>query len=178
MTFREIRDHKFKILFMYNFLKTDIDQILLNYFENVPYEEESDDNSYVKDVSKAHKNIAKVKLYDDKNKLENVSDVVDIITLNEEDNISDITLKVKDIVSKTEEIDKIISENLETWNIKRVGIAELTIIRLAIYEMYYDKSIDIPIAINEAIELAKVYGDNKTPKFVNGVLATIHKKKN
>ena len=57
-------------------------------------------------------------------------------------------------------------------------MAELTIIRLAIYEMYYDKSIDIPIAINEAIELAKVYGDNKTPKFVNGVLATIHKKKN
>lgn len=176
MTFREIRDHKFKILFMCNFLKSDLDQVLLNYFENMPYEEEDDDNSYVNDSSKTHKNVAKVQITSDDNS-SNVSDAAVLISLTEDDNIRDITTKVKDVISKTEEIDKIISDNLETWDIKRVGKAELTIIRLALYEMYYDKSIDVPVAINEAIELAKVYGDNKTPKFVNGVLATIHKKK-
>lgn len=176
MTFREIRDHKFKILFMCDFLKTDLDQILLNYFENLPYEEDDDDNSYVNDNSKAHKNIAKVKVNLEDNPT-NVSDAAVLINLTKDDNIRDITTKVKDIISKKDEIDKIISDSLETWDIKRVGRAELTIIRLAVYEMYYDKSIDVPIAINEAIELAKVYGDNKTPKFVNGVLATVHDKK-
>ena len=176
MTFREIRDHKFKILFMCEFAKDDIDRILLNYFENMPYEEDDDENDYINDSSKSHKNIAKVKvsLGDD---MANVSDAAVLIKLSEDDNIRDITTKVKDIIQKKDEIDKIISDNLETWDIKRVGKAELTIIRLAIYEMYYDESIDVAVAINEAIELAKVYGDDKSPKFVNGVLATIHKKK-
>jgi N utilization substance protein B len=43
--------------------------------------------------------------------------------------------------------------------------------------MYYDASIDIKVAINEAVELAKVYCEDKSPKFVNGVLATIYRKK-
>ena len=176
MTFREIRDHKFKILFMYDCVKGDIDGLLLHYFENMPYEEEDDENEYINDSSKAHKNIANIKVdFDDD--MSNVSDAAVLIKLTEDDNIRDITTKVKDIILKKDEIDKIISDNLETWDIKRVGKAELTIIRLAIYEMYYDKSIDVPIAINEAIELAKVYGDDKSPKFVNGVLATIYKKK-
>ena len=42
--------------------------------------------------------------------------------------------------------------------------------------MYYDTAIDVKVAINEAIELAKVYGEDKSSKFVNGVLATINKK--
>ena len=62
MTFREIRDHKFKILFMCEFAKDDIDRILLNYFENMPYEEDDDENDYINDSSKSHKNIAKVKV--------------------------------------------------------------------------------------------------------------------
>ena len=86
--------------------------------------------------------------------------------------------KVKEVIEKTEEIDKLIADNLESWDINRVAKAEITIIRLAIYEMYYDASIDIPVAINEAVELAKVYGDDKANKFVNGVLSTIYKKKN
>ena len=178
MTFREIRDHKFKILFMYYFMQTDIDQILLNYFINLPYEEEDEDiNEYTKNASQAHKNIAKIVLKEDEKKLDNVSDAAVAITLTEDDNISDIKRKVKEIIDKTDEIDKLISDNLESWNIKRVAKAELTIIRLAIYEMYYDASIDVPIAINEAVELAKVYGNEKSDKFVNGVLSTIYKKK-
>lgn len=174
MTFREIRDHKFKILFMYYFMQTDLDQIFLNYFFNLPYEEEDDENTYV-GASKTHKNIAKIRISEDDKEGQNVSDLA--VTLTKDDNIRDIKRKVKEVIDRTSEIDSIISQNLENWDIKRVGKAELTIIRLAIYEMYFDAAVDIPVAINEAIELAKVYGDEKSDKFVNGVLATVYKKK-
>lgn len=177
MTFREIRDHKFKVLFMYYCMKTDIDQLLLNYFSNFPYEEEDDENEYTKSSSKYHQNIARVSIKEHDKENENVSDAAVTITLTEDDNIRDIKNKVKDVIEKTEEIDKLIEDNLESWDINRVAKAEITIIRLAIYEMYYDASIDIPVAINEAVELAKVYGDDKADKFVNGVLSTIYRKK-
>lgn len=177
MTFREIRDHKFKVLFMYYCMKTDIDQLLLNYFSNFPYEEEDDENDYTKNTSKYHQNVAKVNLKEVESEDGNVSDAAVAITLTEDDNIRDIKNKVKEVIEKTDEIDKLIAENLESWDIKRVAKAEITIIRLAIYEMYYDASIDIPVAINEAVELAKVYGDDKADKFVNGVLSTIYRKK-
>lgn len=177
MTFKEIRDHKFKLLFMYFFCKTDVNQLFLNYFENLPYEEDGDDNNYTKDNLKTHENISKLVIDENKDKIKNESDKAIIIELSDEDNINDIKNKIIDIISKVEEIDKLISDNLESWDIKRVGKAELTIIRLAIYEMYYDASIDIKVAINEAVELAKVYCEDKSPKFVNGVLATIYRKK-
>ena len=177
MTFREIRDHKFKVLFMYYCMKTDIDQLLLNYFSNFPYEEEEDENDYTKNTSKYHQNVAKVNLKEGESEDGNVSDAAVAITLTEDDNIRDIKNKVKEVIEKTDEIDKLIVENLETWDINRVAKAEITIIRLAIYEMYYDAAIDIPVAINEAVELAKVYGDDKADKFVNGVLSTIYRKK-
>ena len=162
MTFREIRDHKFKILFMYYCMKTDIDQLLLNYFSNFPYEEDDDENDYTKSSSKYHQNVAKVSIKEEEK---------------ENENVRDIKNKVKEVIEKTDEIDKLIADNLESWDINRVAKAEITIIRLAIYEMYYDASIDIPVAINEAVELAKVYGDDKADKFVNGVLSTIYRKR-
>lgn len=177
MTFKEIRDHKFKLLFMYYFGNTDVNQLLFNYFENLPYEEDDDENSYTRDMIKTHKNVSKVIINEDNSKVENESDKAVIIELSEDDNINDIKNKIIDIISKSEEIDKLISENLESWDIRRIGKAEITIIRLAIYEMYYDTSIDIKVAINEAVELAKVYGEDKSPKFINGILATIYKKK-
>lgn len=176
MTFQEIRDHKFKILFTYYFQKGNIDDVLLYYFENFPYEEVSDINDYTKGNSTAHKTIHKVAI-EDADKVKNVSDAAIEISIGEEENIREIKQKVKDIVSKTNEIDELISKNLNNWDMTRVGKAELTIIRLAIYEMYFDSSIDLEVAINEAVELAKVYGDDKADKFINGVLATIYKAK-
>ena len=175
MTFKEKRDHKFKILFMYDILKGDIDSVMSNYFANMPY---SDDEYSIDDDSngKSHFNVAKV-VISENNKVENESDKAVIINLSDETNIRDIKTKIKDILSKIDVIDDMIKENLSTWNINRVGKAELTIIRLAVYEMYYDSSIDIPVAINEAVELAKDYGDEKASRFVNGVLSTILKKR-
>ena len=175
MTFKEKRDHKFKILFMYDILKGDIDVAMSNYFENIPYNDEND-NKELGLTKNSHLNVAKV-VITDKNGVENESDKAITINLNDEANIRDIKNKVKDLISRINIIDDTIKDSLSTWDINRVGKAELTIIRLAVFEMYYDSSIDIPIAINEAVELAKVYGDEKASKFVNGVLSTIYKKK-
>ena len=175
MTFREIRDHKFKILFMYYFLKTDIDSVLSNYFDLLPYEEEDDENTYVSGESKSHLNVAKVTIKEGDNREFNVSDAAVTITPSDEDNRIDIKNKIKDLITKTDGIDELIKKSLNSWDINRVGKAELAIIRLAVYEMFYDNSIDLPVAINEAVELSKVYCDDKAAKFVNGVLATIVK---
>ena len=174
MTYKEIRDHKFKILFMYYLNKTDIDQLILNYFENIPYEEEDDENSYTKDASRTHKNIAKVVIDEDNENVKNVSDAAIYIELTEEDNLNDIKTKIKDIISKTDEIDRMISDNLESWDIKRVGKAELTIIRLALYEIMYTDTPKI-VVINEAVELAKKYSDDAVRKMVNAVLDKVIK---
>lgn len=81
--------------------------------------------------------------------------------------------KTKAIIGKQEEIDEIIAANSNGWNIGRIGKAELAIMRLAIYEMKYDEDIPYKVAINEAIELTKLYCNEDTKSFVNGVLAQI-----
>ena len=86
---------------------------------------------------------------------------------------------LKDIVSGTkkyqDEINKLISENLKKdWDISRISKINLAILKLAIYEIKYT---DIPfkVAINEAVELAKKYGEDQASNFINGVLASVVK---
>ena len=79
------------------------------------------------------------------------------------------------ILKEKENISKLISDNLaEKWTIERISKIDLVILKLAIYEL---KNTDIPfkVAINEAVELAKTYGDDNSKVFVNGVLASIVK---
>ena len=59
----------------------------------------------------------------------------------------------------------------EGWQTKRMGKVDLTILRLAVYEIKYDEDIPTGVAINEAVELAKKFGQDSSPAFVNGVLA-------
>lgn len=75
------------------------------------------------------------------------------------------------LVENKEEIDKKIATHLENWSMKRLATVEKTLLRMATYEIFYD--IDTPkgVAINEAIELAHIYGDDKSGKFINGVLS-------
>lgn len=87
-----------------------------------------------------------------------------------------ITDKVKAIVDKLSELDETIDTVSEGWPSSRLGRAELTILRLAIYEMNYDEDIPVNVAINEAVELAKKYGADNAPSFINGVLAKVIKK--
>lgn len=86
---------------------------------------------------------------------------------------AEIVSRVNDLTSHLEEIDNKISTYCEGWTIDRIAKAELTIIRLAIYEIFYDKDVDKAVAINEAVELTKKYASDKSPAFVNGVLSKI-----
>ena len=74
-----------------------------------------------------------------------------------------------------ESIDKEIEEKAKGWTIGRMGKVELAIIRLAVYEIRYDDDIPTSVAINEAVELAKKFGQDDSPSFVNGVLAKFAK---
>ncbi len=84
-----------------------------------------------------------------------------------------ITNKVNNIVAKLEEIDAAVNEVSEGWKTRRMGKVDLTLIRLAVYEMKYEEDIPVKVAINEAVELAKQYGTDDSPAFINGVLAKL-----
>lgn len=71
------------------------------------------------------------------------------------------------------ELDKLIDKNTEGWDTKRMGKVELTVLRLACYEIMYDEDIPDSVAINEAVELAKIYGQQNSGSFVNGILGKI-----
>ena len=77
--------------------------------------------------------------------------------------------------SHAEEIDRIIEENANGWKLSRLARADLAILRLAVAEMKYLEEDDVPdaAAINEAVELAKKYGDDSSAKFVNGLLGKV-----
>ena len=81
--------------------------------------------------------------------------------------------KVEKISEKLEEIDAKINEVSEGWKTGRMGKVDLTLIRLAVYEMLYEEDVPVKVAINEAVELAKQYGTDNSPSFVNGVLAKL-----
>ena len=70
-------------------------------------------------------------------------------------------------------IDIMIDEKSTGWKTRRMGKVELTILRLAVYEMLFDEDVPVTVAINEAVEIAKKFGGDDTPAFVNGVLAKV-----
>ena len=102
------------------------------------------------------------------------------ITLFEEDlsekppeDLAYIENKITQIEKKLSEIDKAVNASAKKWKTTRMGKVELAIIRLAVYEMRYEDAIPISVAINEAVELAKKYGGEESPGFVNGILAKL-----
>lgn len=84
-----------------------------------------------------------------------------------------IAEKVGLIKEKIPEIDSRINEVAQGWKTQRMGKAELAILRLAVYEMLFDEDVPLKVAINEAVELAKKYGGDDSPSFVNGILAKL-----
>ena len=88
-----------------------------------------------------------------------------------ETDLSYIRNKCNDIFSKIEEIDSAINEAATGWKTSRMGKVDLSIIRLAVYEIKFEDDIPTKVSINEAVELAKAYGTDDSPSFVNGILA-------
>ena len=86
-----------------------------------------------------------------------------------------VKTRVLAIVDKLPKIDEMIAKNTTGWTIDRIGKVDLTVIRLAVYEIMFDDDIPVGVSINEAVELAKKYGRDESGAFVNGVLAKFAK---
>lgn len=84
--------------------------------------------------------------------------------------IGEKTAKVAKLIP---EIDEKINAVAKGWKTQRMGKADLSILRLAVYEMKHDEEIPVNVAINEAVELAKKFGSDDSPAFVNGILAKL-----
>ena len=112
-------------------------------------------------------------------KLENLEEQIQLYLESNEITQKDAIEYIKDAVlgieNNKEEITKKIQENLKTdWKIDRISKIDLSILELAIYEIKY-KDIPFKVVINEAVELAKKYGEDSSKNFVNGILASIVK---
>lgn len=79
--------------------------------------------------------------------------------------------KCEKILVRIPELDAEISKKLEGWKIERLGKVELTILRLAVYEILFDEAVPAGAAINEAVDLAKKFGQDNSGQFINGILA-------
>lgn len=80
---------------------------------------------------------------------------------------------LRGVSDNLDKIDSIILSNLKNWSISRIAKIDLSILRLAIYEIKYMDEIPPKVSINEAVELAKTYGNNDSKAFINGVLAKV-----
>ncbi|MCC9087743.1 transcription antitermination factor NusB [Bacillus sp. A015] len=77
------------------------------------------------------------------------------------------------VLEQKDKLDDMISQHLVNWKLDRIANVDRAILRLSVYEMVYQDDIPASVSMNEAIELAKLFGDDKAPKFVNGVLSNI-----
>lgn len=83
---------------------------------------------------------------------------------------------VKGVVSNQEKIDFLIKKYAQNWEIKRMAVIDRNILRLSVFELFFLDDVPPKVSINEAIELAKRYGDLDSARFVNGILDKIYKK--
>lgn len=110
------------------------------------------------------------------NQMEDMPEQMKLFFEDEENKASEkdeiyIAAKYGSIIAKKDEIDASINEKAEGWGVDRIGKVELTILRLAIYEILYDEDVPASVAINEAVELAKKFGQESSGRFVNAILA-------
>ncbi|MED9904222.1 MAG: transcription antitermination factor NusB [Lachnospiraceae bacterium] len=82
-----------------------------------------------------------------------------------------ITGKYNRVMEKLSEIDEQLNKKAENWDVERMGKVELTVLRLALFEMQFDEDVPVSVAINEAVEIAKKFGQESAGAFVNAVLA-------
>ncbi|WP_404329224.1 transcription antitermination factor NusB [Mesobacillus maritimus] len=94
--------------------------------------------------------------------------------LEDQPNDTYLTRLVEGVIQHQEEIDTIIKEYLEKWTIERLAHVDRSLLRLAVYELMYCKE-EVPanVVLDEAIEIAKIYGDDQSSRFINGVLSKV-----
>ena len=90
-----------------------------------------------------------------------------------EEEMEEMAQYVNDIVLHIPELDEKINEVAKGWKTNRMAKVDLTLIRLALYEILYDENVPNKVAINEAVELTKIYSKSDSTAFVNGVLGKL-----
>lgn len=98
-------------------------------------------------------------------------------------NIKQLSSKIKEtdfanltfegVLKNLKKIHKIISEHAPEWPVDKIAPVDRAILEIGVYEIVYSDDVPPVVAINEAIEIAKVYGDTNSPKFINGVLSSV-----
>ena len=92
--------------------------------------------------------------------------------LSEENNVF-VRELVSQVIQNKEKIDLNIQSFATAWPIAQIPVIDRNILRLAIFEILFDNKVSVKVAINEAVELAKKFGSDSSPKFVNGVLGSV-----
>ena len=80
-------------------------------------------------------------------------------------------------IEHAREIDQLIAMHANNWDIARMAVVDRNILRLGVYELLYAEDAPPKVCLNEAVELAKRFGDEESSRFVNGILDTIHKQR-
>ena len=146
MTRRTLREHCFKMLFCTDFYPPEeAGEQIEDYFLSGS-EDETDENGN--------------------------TETIHLVALSKEEE-EECRSRVDTVLEKLPEIDRILEGVAEGWRLGRMGRVELTILRLACFEIRFDDSVPDKVAINEAVELAKKFGGDESPSFVNGVLAKL-----
>ena len=90
-----------------------------------------------------------------------------------EENNAFVRELVSEVIRNKEKIDRSIQMFATAWPIEQIPVVDRNILRLAIFEVLFDNKVSVKVAINEAVELAKKFGSDNSPKFVNGVLGSV-----
>lgn len=146
MTRHTLREHCFKVLFATEFYPPEEAEDQIDNYFGQPEEDETLEDGNIEILHSAE--------------------------LSEEDS-EEVRQRTDAILAHLPEIDRLLSEVTQGWRLQRIGRVELGILRLAVYEIRFDEHVPDKVAINEAVELAKRYGGDESPSFVNGVLAKV-----
>lgn len=84
-----------------------------------------------------------------------------------------LTLLVTGVLENKEEIDSMIKQYLEKWKLERLATVDRNLLRQGVYELKYSKEVPANVVIDEAIEIAKIFGDDNSSRFINGVLSKV-----
>jgi N utilization substance protein B len=91
----------------------------------------------------------------------------------EEESVAFIKDLVEGVLGNEGEIDRVIEIYAPAWPVAQMALIDRNILRLAIFEILFNNKVPVKVVINEAVELAKTFGGDNTPKFINGVLGTV-----
>ena len=111
--------------------------------------------------------------FDRDKSLEDILEFCYLENSNEQEEKEYIEKVLKGVSENLDSIDSIILSKLKNWSMQRIAKIDLAILRLAVYEIAYLNDIPVKVTANEAVELAKMYGNNTSKSFVNGVIAKV-----